>query len=207
MRMLLILPVWLASVVFACSSGDDHFVFISSPSVKWPVADSPIAVGTVLKAAMMRRDAAHYTDLFASNFVFEFAAADGGDAQPQTTWTRDQEREFANHLFVTGTADARPASGISVILGDLRLLSDPRPGKSAEAHVVVEARITLDVRTPTRGYRGRLLERFYCVRGDSAAESGFGAARDKNRWYIERWEEPSTPDGALSWSRLKEIYR
>lgn len=162
---------------------------VSEPA---PVPNSPRNVLELFKWCWEHRALTEYKTIFTDDFRFVATGVDssGGTDQGRVE-NREDELVAAEHLFIGGKADEPPANRIILDFNsDLIALSDPRPGKNAMWHKVIQTSVTLSVDTDAENFRISGDARFYVVRGDSAvipAELGYGP--DENRWYIERWED------------------
>jgi hypothetical protein len=146
-----------------------------------------------------------YTEIFTDDFQFQFSAADTtGQVFGDRGLFRQDELDTARHLFIEGTANEPPAQKI-VLSFDRTFLPEPdsRPGKTYPVHQEIKRNVVLSIDTGDQAFRITGAARFFVVRGDSAkipedlVQRGFRP--DKNRWYIERWEDETidTGGGAL----------
>jgi len=142
-----------------------------------------------------------YSEVFTDDFQFQFAATDSaGNAFTGRALFRTDELNTARHLFVEGTATEPPASSINLVL-DRTFVAypDSRPGKEYPWHQEIRTQVTLSIDAGDQQYRILGHARFFVTRGDSAkipdelVRRGFKP--DRNRWYIERWED-ETVEGA-----------
>jgi hypothetical protein len=143
-----------------------------------------------------------YTELFTDDFQFQFSVADTtGQAFGERGLFRQDELDTARHLFIEGTATEPPAQKI-VLTFDRTFIPEPdsRPGKTYPVHQEIKRNVVLSIDTGDQAFRITGAARFFVVRGDSAkippdlVQRGFGP--DKNRWYIERWEDETLDTGA-----------
>ncbi len=196
-----------------------------------PAPTSPQGVVLLFKWCWENRDIASYREVFTDDYRFAFALTDSaGNPYRNVPWTREDELASAQNLFVGGSATEPAASSITLIFdGDILPLPDYRPGKSPEVHQYVHiGNLTLTVnRTDGSAYRVTGGADFFLVRGDSAVipqelkDRGFGP--DKNRWYMERWEDQTNggvggaralparaamtmPMSQVTWGRLKRLF-
>ena len=158
-----------------------------------PVPNSAAGVVNLFQWCWQNRAFDQYEEIFTDDFRFDFASGDtAGRYYLNTPWTRTDEINTAQHLFLTGTPGQPPAT--SVLLDwtqDLDLGIDPRPGKQDTTHHwLVTAQVNLRVFLAEGSYEVSGPVYFSCVRGDSAiippvlVRRGFRP--DPNRWWIER---------------------
>jgi hypothetical protein len=208
-----------------------------------PAPTGPREVVLLFKWCWENRDITNYREIFTDDYRFAFALTDSaGNFYRTTPWTREDELTSAQNLFVGGSATEPAASSITLIFdGDLVALPDYRDGKTAAVHQYIQiSNLTLTVnRTDGSAYRVTGGAAFFLVRGDSAVipqelkDRGFGP--DKNRWYMERWEDQTnggaggamagpagglraglpasgaaptqtTRDQLVTWGRLKQLF-
>ena len=186
---------------------------ISSPP-KPPAPVSPEAAVQYLAWCFNHRDWRRYAEILTDDYRFIFAEADSAGTAFRSTGglLGPMEIEIARHLFETGTQYVPPASRVTLSLGPLTSLPDPRPGKNSTVHRMVYANLNLSIETPDASFRVTGAARFFAARGDSAQipvelrSRGFGP--DPARWWIERWEDetlgtPSAPPDAAMPMRQK----
>ena len=160
-----------------------------------------------------------YQVLFTDDYRFSFSTLDPyGDAYRGDTWMREDERLFAQHLFVGGSPTEPPATSIELAFNSKLVAEpDPRPGRNPRWHKNIQTALNLVVTDPNKQTNVTGLANFYLVRGDSAQVPS-GTARDSTRWYIDRWEDDtaSNPGGGpaqampiknLTMGQLKALYR
>jgi len=144
-----------------------------------------------------------YTEIFTDDFEFQFATTDSaGNAFTDRGLFRQDELDTARHLFIEGTANNPPAQKI-VLTFDRTFFFEPdsRPGKTYPYHQEVKRNLVLSIDTGDQNFRITGAARFFVVRGDSAkipddlVQRGFKP--DKNRWYIERWEDETLSSPGL----------
>lgn len=142
-----------------------------------------------------------YTEIFTDDFQFQFSAADTtGQVFGDRGLFRQDELDTARHLFIEGTANEPPAQKI-VLTFDRTFLPEPdsRPGKTYPVHQEIKRNVVLSIDTGEQAFRITGAARFFVVRGDSAKippdllQRGFRP--DRNRWYIERWEDETIDTG------------
>lgn len=193
-----------------------------------PVADTPAHTLDLLVWCYDNRDVNHYGTLFTGDYRFKLTLFDSTDATfRDSSMTREEELQYAHHLFVNGVVPLPAATSVALTFGPVDIQPDGRPGKDSTVHrealiasslnaTFASASTTAQVRSPVR---------FYFVRGDSAilpAELiALGAGHDTTRWYLEGWvDESSSPIGAglgarrtnaqatfsVTWGELKLLY-
>jgi hypothetical protein len=142
-----------------------------------------------------------YEEVFTDDFLFAFASTDSaGRAFQGAVLTRTDEIETARHLFVGG-GTSPPANSVSLQLDqNLFALQDTRPGKKDTTyHREIITSVVLRIDTDEDNFQVTGDARFFVVRGDSALipqdlqDRGFRP--DKDRWYIERWEDETQGSG------------
>ena len=171
-----------------------------------PTPNSPSGVLRLFAWCYNNREPNLYGELFTDDFRFVFGAADpDGIPYRDNPWTRDDEIISTTKLFFGGGPDQPAASRIDLNLDQTFLvLTDSRPGKAAKWHKRIHTGVELHIdingsRTDVAG-----LANFYLVRGDSAKipqellDRGF--LPDSNRWYIQLWEDETTPSGGVGGS-------
>ncbi len=146
------------------------------------------------------RDYDDYTEIFTDDFTFQFGLADtAGNAYQGHTSYRVDELQTARHLFVEGTGTEPPARSISLNLFLPPPEPDSRRGKMPPWHQQIVADVTLTIDNGDQQFYVTGPATFFVVRGDSAlipkdmVDRGFRP--DKNRWYIERWEDRTLGGG------------
>jgi hypothetical protein len=149
------------------------------------------------------RDYDDYTEVFTDDFTFQFGLADtSGNLYTGHTAYRVDELLTARHLFIEGTGSEPPARSINLILGVIQPVPDSRNGKMFPWHVEMRPSVTLTIDTGDTQFYVTGSATFFAVRGDSAlipkdmVDRGF--RRDKNRWYIERWEDNTLGAGGMT---------
>jgi len=147
------------------------------------------------------RSITDYEEVFTDDFLFAFASTDSAGRSFQgAVLTRTDEIETARHLFVGG-GTSPPANSISLQLDqNLFALQDTRPGKKDTTyHREIITSVVLRIETDEESFQVTGDARFFVVRGDSAlipqdmVDRGFRP--DKDRWYIERWEDETQGSG------------
>jgi hypothetical protein len=136
-----------------------------------------------------------YEEIFTDDFLFAFAATDSaGNAFRDRALTRFDEIQTASHLFVGGGTNP-PANSISLQL-DQNLIpqQDSRPGKQDTTFFQeIVTSVVLQIKTDQDQFQVTGQARFFLARADSAIIPAELLARgfqhDKNRWYIQRWED------------------
>jgi hypothetical protein len=166
-----------------------------------PVPSRPDQIIRLFEWCWDHRSITDYEEVFTDDFLFAFAATDSaGRAFQGAVLTRNDEIETARHLFVGG-GSSPPANSISLQLDQsLYPLQDTRPGKrDTTYHREVITSVVLRIETDQESFQVTGDARFFVVRGDSALipqdlrDRGFRA--DKDRWYIERWEDETQGAG------------
>jgi hypothetical protein len=179
----------------------------TTAGVSKPPPQPNTAAGVVLLFQWCWRNRAYdeYREIFTDNYRFQFATGDtAGNFYRDTPWTRIDELNTAQHLFVTGTPSQPPATSITLdYTQDLTTTIDPRPGKANAWHALVTAQVNLRVFLSDGGYEVRGPAYFYAVRGDSALIPDelkqIGFKSDSTRWYLELWVDGTLgSDGAFS---------
>jgi hypothetical protein len=150
------------------------------------------------------RDPDRYAEVFTDDYRFVFGEADSaGNAFRDRPWLREDEMQFAQHLF-RGGADQPPASDIQIDFDKtLTPSDDPRPGHNPKWHQTIFTHVDLKITvtgsdgTPSvTPITGNAL--FYLTRGDSALipTDLKGFKPDSNRWWIDRWEDKTIATGS-----------
>jgi len=187
-----VFAVLVAAMALAAGCGESSSR-LSGVRVAAPTANSPINAVKLLAWQWSHRDTSGYRDLFAAGYRFVFEEADSaGNASTLRTLDRDQEVRVVENLFVRGTSTEPPAWRISFALDPNPIaLPDSRPGKNSFWHREIASGLDAVITASLETYRIVGATRFYVVRGDSSGLTG--AAADSARWYIERWEDESSP--------------
>ena len=174
----------------------------SSPA---PVPNSPANAVKLFEWCWNNRAFQEYQELFTDDYRFIFATNDSaGNPYQGRPYTREDEMATAANLF-NGGSNQPPAKSITLNLDrNLIALNDPRPGKLGRWHKSIRTHVDLKVEvdhgdgaTEFNTVQGFAL--FFIVRGDSAAippelvAKGFHS--DSTRWWIERWEDETLPEG------------
>lgn len=182
-----------------------------------PTPDSPVAAVRLLEWAWNHENCGVVQGLLTDDFQFVFHPGDSaGNAYRDVPWGREDEIAASCHLF----SEAR-----SIRLSfdrDLVDLPDNRPGKNPGFHRLIHTGVRVIAVIP--GSSGDQVHEvtgsaaFYAVRGDSAVlppdlvARGFGP--DPGRWYLERCEDATLPNGLRSnavaresWGALKAAFR
>jgi hypothetical protein len=145
-----------------------------------------------------------YEEVFTDDFRFAFASTDSaGRAFQGAVLTRNDEIETARHLFVGG-GTSPPANSISLQLDpNLYVQPDTRAGKrDTTYHREIVTSVVLRIETDEESFQVTGDARFFVIRGDSAVipqdlqDRGFRP--DKDRWYIERWEDETQSTGGIA---------
>jgi hypothetical protein len=217
------LALALAMAAAGCT-GDKSATAPAGPGEPAPNPNTPANVVRLLEWCWNHRDTQKYGELFTEDYRFVFAMPDSaGNAYRDVPFGRLDELAAASALF--DGSDAHLAA-IEIVLDfdqTLVALPDDRPGRNPTWHRTVRTRVDLKA-TIDRGGGPEVWEvhgyaKFYTVRGDSAqippdlAARGFGP--DSTRWWIDRWEDETLPEGALranptqsrSWGGLKAMFR
>jgi len=144
-----------------------------------------------------------YKELFTEDYVFVTAGLDSaGNPSREIQARRDDEILIAENMFI-GSAERAPASSITLSFDrNLLPLPDPRPGYVDSLFKAIRTYVDLKVDIG----EGNIYEvsgyvQFHLVRGDTAAipkalkERGF--VKDRNRWWISRWEDETIEGSGL----------
>lgn len=202
-------------------------MFIGVPENLPPAANSPAGALRLFQYCWRNRDVNQYASMFTDDFCFKCSARDSAGSGSGCDFGRGDELQMAEHLFEAGTATDPPASSIRFdYTSDLVATPDPRPGKDPGWHKQIRAQalLRIDVEDRSNEIKGPGL--FYLVRGDSASIPPDlvvrGFAPDPNRWYIEAWQDETTPESGrpaaatpahplptrnFTWCDLKTQYR
>lgn len=159
-----------------------------------PNPNSPVNAVLLLQYAVQHRDTTLYKSLFPTSYAFSFAPGDTAatNAFPGT-WGYLEEREFATHLFDTGSSGGAGASSITMPFSG-RLADEPVPGRNATYHRRVSALFVLTIQkldTSSEQIVGG--STFFLVRGDSvtlpADLVAGGVQANSGRWFVEGWKD------------------
>jgi hypothetical protein len=195
-----------------------------------PQNTSPQAAMLRFEAAYEYQALAEYAALFTANFRFAFSSQADPDlvAQYGATWSRNDERLSAAHLFdgftnPQGTYNP-PGSSITLTLNQTQIIYDPvRSDSAAFYKLVIVPLVDLELAIAgTDGFSIGSPHDFYLVRGDAAVLDP-GQPADSLHWYLWRWDDKALPisapgslDGAMSrfmpsraatWGQIKHQYR
>ena len=169
-----------------------------------PLPNSAAGVVSLFQWCWQNRAFDEYEEIFTDDYRFIFASGDtAGYNFLNTPWTRTDELNTAQHLFLTGTPSSPPATSVLLdFTQDLDIGVDPRAGKQDTTyHWLVTAQVNLRVFLSDGSYEVSGPVYFNVVRGDSAIIPPVlirrGFRPDPNRWYIERWVD-GTLRGALA---------
>jgi hypothetical protein len=166
-----------------------------------PTPDSPQGVVRLFAWCYNNRDATTYQQLFTSDYVFVFAAGDSaGNQYRDDPLDREEEVNIARNLF-EGGGTASPAASITLVLdATLYPLDDSRVGKNPKWHKEVPTSVNLTIETEEGvQYNVTGNATFFVVRGDSAKiPSDLSLKPDSTRWYIERWEDYTLQNNAVT---------
>ena len=197
----------LATMVGGCFNPFDPLVSkeraVSSPA---PTPSTPANVVKLFEWCWQNRAITEYSEIFTADYRFQFATGDSaGNLYRDRPITREDELISATNLFVGGSD--RPAASRITLTFDktLRPLSDPRPNTTDSTNKTIRTHVDLEVviensdgSTVTNQVQGFAL--FFLVRGDvpgiipdELKTKGFKP--DKNRWWIQRWEDETLPSG------------
>jgi len=195
----------------------------SEPTVQLPTPDSPAHLVQMVAAHWNHLDWRGYGNLLTDDFQFIFAQSDSaGSLYRDRSFDRALEILVARHMFETGNASLPPFQRVSVTLGRLIAIPDPRPGKTFPAHQYIRTGFTLAADAESFSFRIYGSAGFFVVRGDSAAIPpdlrDRSALTDASHWWLERWEDETlepvrTPQNAAmpgspkSLGALKVLYR
>ena len=176
---------------------------VSSPA---PSPSTPANVVKLFEWCWQNRAITEYSEIFTADYRFQFAVGDSaGNLYRDRPITREDELISATNLFVGGT-DRSAAAKITLEFDKtLIALSDPRPGTTDSTNKTIRTHVDLNVvidhgdgSTETNQVQGFAL--FFLVRGDvdgiipdELKAKGFKP--DKNRWWIQRWEDETLPSG------------
>ncbi|NOT32549.1 MAG: hypothetical protein HOP12_00075 [Candidatus Eisenbacteria bacterium] len=173
-------------------------------SEKPPEPSTPEGLLKLFAWAYNQRDYEVYRKLFTEDYRFVFAANDtAGRAYTAVPWTYGDENEYSRHLFQGGDG-LQPASSITLVLDNtFQTFPDSRRdplNPDLEHFVSIRTSVTLNI-TDVDGVQtnvsGQAL--FYLVRGDSARiPEGLGLEPSASRWYINRWEDQTTPSSLMA---------
>jgi hypothetical protein len=198
--------LFLLPLTFASSGCFNPFDprLATTAGVSKPAPQPNTAAGAVLLFQWCWRNRAYdeYREIFTDDYRFQFATGDtAGNFYRDTPWTRVDELNTAQHLFVTGTPSQPPATTITLdYTQDLSTTIDPRPGKANAWHALVTAQVLLRVSLSDGGYEVRGPAYFYAVRGDSALIPDelkqIGFKSDSTRWYLELWVDGTLASGS-----------
>jgi hypothetical protein len=193
-----------AVIVPGCSNDDDSSPTSLSlgqafdpeaPRDGSPVPNSPEAAVALVQWCWNHEAVGRYADVLVDDFRFH-CQIDSGSTFRELGLQRDDELEFARHLFVTGNDYVAPAARVAFVLDSVVVLPDMRPGKDSDSRRVVSSVVTLVIETRSENYRLRGRSRFYVVRADSASIPADLRARgfrpNTHRWYVQAWEDESS---------------
>src|SRR4030067_3301633 len=117
--------------------------------------------------------------------------------------TREEELIAAPTFRVGGSPPEPPATSIQLdFTSGLVDFPDSRPGKNSIWHREIRTEVILRVNRGDSQPEARGPGLFFLVRGDSAAIPQElklkGFVPNKDRWYIERWEDETIAEGAAA---------
>lgn len=167
-----------------------------------PAPTTPAGVVRLHRWCWENRSVDQYREIFTDDYQFAFAQADSaGQAYLTRPWLREDEMTMAQNMWVGG-GSRPPATSISITY-DQNLNDEPdtRPGMDPIVHRVINTTVNLivDVGDGT-SFTVQGQANFFVVRGDSAKIPQELQDRkfkpDKNRWWIERWEDLYLGGGA-----------
>lgn len=176
---------------------------VSSPA---PTPSTPANVVKLFEWCWQNRAITEYSEIFTSDYRFQFATGDSaGNLYRDRPITREDELISATNLFVGG-ADRPPASKITLSFDKtLIALGDPRPNTTDSTNKTIRTTVDLQVvidhgdgSEETNQVQGFAL--FFLVRGDVPGIipdelKAKGFKPDRNRWWIQRWEDETLPAG------------
>jgi len=200
---LFVLAIALAGIT-ACEKSPPTASSLNEPP---PEPNSPFNALHLFDWSYDHRSIEQYRRLFTDDFRFFFSELDSsGDAYRVIPWTREDELIATRHLFVS-------TREIELTLDhNFNLTADARPGKNPIWHKAVATGVVLHVVFPdghTEDMSGSV--KFFFTRGDSALiPDDLGAAPDPATWYIDAYEEQTSPGVGASnptWGALKKRYR
>jgi len=178
--------------------GEDTTPTAPSSSEPAPAAVSPAAALRRLEWIFNHRSVDVYRTLLSADFVFVCSPTDSAGA----AWTRDDELQFANHLFLGGGGLA-PATRIQLTL-DKNFFVFPDPtcpwDPTGRWHRNVQSILSLVIALDEgSAYELQGHTNFYLVRGDSAAIAvdprAPGVVADSTTWFLRRWDDETATEG------------
>jgi hypothetical protein len=191
----------VALVLSGCSTEDRVTGPLPVRSPLPPAASTPSNAIRLFERGWTHRDPDAFREILAGDFRFNFAQRDSsGNPFRADPIGRDELLGILDHLF-RGGGSAPPATRVCLVMDPaLRPLPDSRPGKNPAWHQVIVTSVDLTIQT-AGGPEYRVLgsARFFVARGDSAVIPADLAAQgvrpDPTRWYIDRWEDETFPEG------------
>lgn len=171
------------------------------------VAPSPTTPQNAVKLfewCWVNRGVEEYKELFTEDYVFLSAGTDSaGNPRREVQARREDEIQTAENMFI-GSVERPPAQNIRLNFDkNLVPARDTRPGyrdlDSLFKTIRTSVALTVDIGDgQTLDVTGYAL--FYLARGDTAAipaelKSRFG--KDRNRWWISRWEDETIESSNL----------
>ena len=176
---------------------------VSSPA---PPANSPANVVKLFEWCWQNKAITEYSEIFTSDYRFQFATGDSaGNLYRDRPITREDELASATNLFVGGSD--RPAASRIELSFDKTLiaLNDSRPNTTDSTNKTIRTTVDLKV-TIDNGDGTNVVNQvtgfalFFLVRGDvkdiiPAELVAKGFKPDRNRWWIQRWEDETLVSG------------
>jgi hypothetical protein len=223
---LLLLMLVLTPLFAACSN---PFAPRTAPvggiSEPPPQPNSAINVIRVFEWCWDNRDPTLLRDIFTADYTFVFGFADSaGNPYRNRPFSREDELESANNLFVRGNGSEPPANSISLDFDQSMIaLPDSRRGKNGKWHKEIATSTLLRIDTDATDFDVQGFTRFFVVRGDSVLlpqeliDRKF--KQDSTRWYIEQIQDETLgevaarvratamPSRALTWGFIRALYR
>ena len=172
-----------------------------------PINDSEAHLLTRFEATFDAQSDGEYAKLLTDDFHFHFSQASDPVlvATYGDNWGRTDETTTVTHLFdgFTDPADVviPGASTVAMTCANLQVAGDPAHPDSLDHYkkVVVPA-MTLVIEVPgtpePTTYNVSSRQELYIVRGDAAVLAS-GQAAQADRWYLRRWDDFATINGAM----------
>ncbi len=195
-RILLLVSAILASLgVAGCFNPFSPVIKSERVTTVAPSPTTPQNAVKLFEWCWVNRGVEEYKELFTEDYVFLSAGLDSaGNPSREIQARRDDEVRIAENMFI-GSAERPPASRITLNFDrNFIPFPDPRDGyvdslfKSIRTSVDLKVQIDEGTAFEVTGYA-----LFYLVRGDTAAIpaelKARGFKKDKNRWWISRWED------------------
>ena len=160
-----------------------------------PNPNSPVNAVLLLQYAIQHRDTSLYKQLFPTQYQFTFQPGDtaalnyfGGN------WGYLEERQFATHLFNTGSPGNAYATSITIPFSPSPLTDAAVVGQSSTYHRRVDLQMVLTIQKSDASAEQIVGgSAFFLVRGDSASLPAdliaAGVQATSGRWFIEGWTD------------------